>query len=245
MQSSCLGIHISYLFLTFYTCNKIYNNIIQLFHILWKLLFPGQTPVPTRSGTWILDLSHDPIWTIWSVQVRKFDQHHDRIAIHAKTVLYFDEHPTRDRTMCKSYLIVLRGTISHHDILTHDHDILYALFAWMVIEMHSMPFIYSIYWSIISEHFIPNSADSSNELPYLYTTQTRTRKMHASVVTEWLPAYLLKLPLRGHQRGNWRKPRMIDVSNLINICLEPRSSFAPTWNLLETLFVSCKWSFLT
>ena len=41
--------------------------------------FPGQTPVPPRSGTWILDLSHDPIWAIWLAEVRKFHQHHDRI----------------------------------------------------------------------------------------------------------------------------------------------------------------------
>ena len=44
------------------------------------IFFPGQTPVPPRSGTWILDLSHDPIWAIWSAEVRKFHQHHDRIA---------------------------------------------------------------------------------------------------------------------------------------------------------------------
>ena len=41
--------------------------------------FPGQTPVPPRSGTWILDLSCDPIWAIWLAEVRKFHQHHDRI----------------------------------------------------------------------------------------------------------------------------------------------------------------------
>ena len=41
--------------------------------------FPGQTPVPPRSGTWILDLSHDPNWAIWLAEVRKFHQHHDRI----------------------------------------------------------------------------------------------------------------------------------------------------------------------
>ena len=43
--------------------------------------FPGQTPVPPRSGTWILDLSHDPIWAIWLAEVRKFHQHHDRIVV--------------------------------------------------------------------------------------------------------------------------------------------------------------------
>ena len=39
------------------------------------------TPVPPRSGTWILDLSHDPIWAIWLAEVRKFHQHHDRIKV--------------------------------------------------------------------------------------------------------------------------------------------------------------------
>ena len=42
--------------------------------------FPGQTPVPLRSGTCIPDLSHDPIWAIWLAEVRKFHQHHDRIS---------------------------------------------------------------------------------------------------------------------------------------------------------------------
>ena len=41
--------------------------------------FPGQTPVPPRSGTCIPDLSHDPIWAIWLAEVRKFHQHHDRM----------------------------------------------------------------------------------------------------------------------------------------------------------------------
>ena len=31
------------------------------------------------SGTWILDLSHDPIWAIWLAELSKFHQHHDRI----------------------------------------------------------------------------------------------------------------------------------------------------------------------
>ena len=51
----------------------------KFLHFLWKLFFPGQTPVPPRSGTWILDLSHDPIWAIWLAEVNKFHQHHDRI----------------------------------------------------------------------------------------------------------------------------------------------------------------------
>ena len=42
--------------------------------------FPGQTPVSPRSRTWILDLSHDPIWAIWLAEVGKFHQHHDRIS---------------------------------------------------------------------------------------------------------------------------------------------------------------------
>ena len=42
--------------------------------------YPGQTPVPAGSGTWIIDLSHDPIWAIWLAEVRKFHQHHDRMS---------------------------------------------------------------------------------------------------------------------------------------------------------------------
>ena len=57
-----------------------YTAILSKFlHFLWKLFFPGQTPVPSRSGTWILDLSHYFIWAIWLAEVRKFNQHHDRI----------------------------------------------------------------------------------------------------------------------------------------------------------------------
>ena len=54
-----------------------YTAILSKFlHFLWKPFFPGQTPFPPRSGTWILDLSHDPIWAIWLAEVRKFHQHH-------------------------------------------------------------------------------------------------------------------------------------------------------------------------
>ena len=57
-----------------------YTAIFSMFlHFLWKPFLPGHTPVPPRSGTWILDLSHDPIWAIWLAEVRKFHQHHDRL----------------------------------------------------------------------------------------------------------------------------------------------------------------------
>ena len=46
-----------------------------------------------------------------------------------------------------------------------------------------------------------HSADRSNEFPYLHTTQTGESEVYASVVTEWPPACLHKLPLRGHQRA--------------------------------------------
>ena len=39
-----------------------YTAMLSKFlHFLWKPFFPGQTSVPPRSRTWILDLSHDPI----------------------------------------------------------------------------------------------------------------------------------------------------------------------------------------
>ena len=59
-----------------------------------------------------------------------------------------------------------------------------------------------------------HSIDSSNEVPDLHTTQTRISEAHFSVTTE----YLNKLLPRGHQRGNWRKPRVKQVFNLINSC---------------------------
>ena len=60
-----------------------------------KAIFPGQTPVPRRSETWILDLSHDQIWAIWLAGVRKFDQHHDRIYIPLPIALLpkLEKHP--------------------------------------------------------------------------------------------------------------------------------------------------------
>ena len=60
------------------------NQISSFFlHILWKLFFPGQTPVPPRSWLWILDLSHDPFWAIWLAEVTKSHRHHDRMVHHS------------------------------------------------------------------------------------------------------------------------------------------------------------------
>ena len=76
------AIHI--LFVIF--CHFDFKDVIQytailsnFLHFLWKLLFPGKTPVPPRSGTWILDLSHYIIWAIWLAEVRKCHQHYERI----------------------------------------------------------------------------------------------------------------------------------------------------------------------
>ena len=60
------------------------SNIQQYYSSFYTFyeshFFPGQTPVPPRSGTCIPDLSHDPIWAIWLAEVRKFHQHHDRMS---------------------------------------------------------------------------------------------------------------------------------------------------------------------
>ena len=76
-------------------CSQIYSNIIQVFTFFYEShFFPGQTSVPPRSGTCIPDLSHDPIWAIWLVEVRKFHQHHDRIKNTSK--LYSSCHGERE-----------------------------------------------------------------------------------------------------------------------------------------------------
>ena len=64
---------------------KMQSNLQQYypsFYTFMKAIFPGSDTVPPKSGTWILDLSHDPIWAIWFAVVRQFHQHHDRIALH-------------------------------------------------------------------------------------------------------------------------------------------------------------------
>ena len=71
---------ICYIFhLDFKDAIKYTATLSKFLHFLWKLFFPGQTPVPPRSGTWILDLSQDPIWATWLAEVSKFHQNHDRI----------------------------------------------------------------------------------------------------------------------------------------------------------------------
>ena len=76
--------------------------------------------------------------------------------------------------------------------------------------------------NILKFIFLNHSADSSNELADLHTTQTVASEVQASVVTGWPPACLQKLLPRGHQRGNWKKKKktqMKDVSKFISICL--------------------------
>ena len=63
-----------------------------------------------------------------------------------------------------------------------------------------------------------HSADRSSELPDLHTTQTQTREVHASVVTEWLPAYLLKL-LPEYIKGQLKKASNKRCFQFINIYL--------------------------
>ena len=59
--------------------SNIQQNYPGFYTFYESHFFSGQTPVPPRSGTWILDLSHDPTWAIWLAGVRKFHQHHGRI----------------------------------------------------------------------------------------------------------------------------------------------------------------------
>ena len=73
---------------------KIIQQYYPFFAFLSKLFFPGQTPVPPRSGTWILDLAHDPIWAIWLAEVSKFQQRYDRIVLqHFLQIFYCPSPP--------------------------------------------------------------------------------------------------------------------------------------------------------
>ena len=58
----------------------LYVHVLAVFFSLFiQANFPGQTPVPSRSGTWIFELLHDPIWAIWLAEVSKFHQRRDGI----------------------------------------------------------------------------------------------------------------------------------------------------------------------
>ena len=69
--------------------------------------------------------------------------------------------------------------------------------------------------TLLSPLFLLHRAESSSEL----ATQTRASEVRASVVTEWPPACLHKLLPRGHQRDDWWKPRIKEVSNLTHCSL--------------------------
>ena len=88
-----------------------------------------------------------------------------------------------------------------------------------------------IFCSNVQTGYYNHGADSSNEFPYLHTTQTRARKVHASLATEWLsaskvhasvvtewpPACLLKL-LPEDIKEQMKNPRIKHVSKFNNIC---------------------------
>ena len=68
-----------------------------------------------------------------------------------------------------------------------------------------------------------HSADSSIVFPDLHTIQTRASEVHPSVVNDWPPACLHKIPPRGHQRGNWRNPRGFQLNQYMSY--KPHSCF--------------------
>ena len=59
---------------TFFVC-----LCLGFFPHFMKVIFRGSDTRPIQVGTWILDLSHDPIWAIWLAEVNKFHQLCDRI----------------------------------------------------------------------------------------------------------------------------------------------------------------------
>ena len=65
-----INYHVRYLYFLF---------VCVFFPHFMKVIFPGSDTRPIQVGTWILDLSHDPIWAIWLAEVNKFHQLCDRI----------------------------------------------------------------------------------------------------------------------------------------------------------------------
>ena len=80
---------------------------------------------------------------------------------------------------------------------------------------------------------IHHRADSSSELPVPHTREPLASEVHSAVFTDWPPACLHKLFPRGHQRGNWRKPRMEYVSNSINIFIRNPFKFSTCMEYFE------------
>ena len=60
------------------TQSNIRHNY-QIFTLFMIAIFPGLTPAPPQSWTEILELSHDPIRTIWLSEVSKLHQHYERM----------------------------------------------------------------------------------------------------------------------------------------------------------------------
>ena len=89
---------------------------------------------------------------------------------------------------------------------------------------------------------VPHSADSSNELPDLHTTQTDA---HASVVTEWPQACLHKYPWRTAKRqlnktSNERPFQLFILS--INICATNPIQFLSYIYIIIIIFCLCPWN---
>ena len=76
-------------FIVMYFVRNDEINDWKLFSLVTRVATTVMSP---RSGTRILDQSHDPIWAIWLAEVSKFHQYHDRISFQAHVPRIYDSY---------------------------------------------------------------------------------------------------------------------------------------------------------
>ena len=117
---------------------------------------------------------------------------------------------------CVGCMVNNNSYVRIHVWIIHCHNRFVDLIHWRIYTSHGLSELtrtpVEVYESDHELFHLVHRADNSNELPDLHTTHTFACEVHASAVTEWPPAYLHKLPPRGHQWDNWRKLKLKSIA---------------------------------